>query len=97
MTRVSPLMLIASLVSACAVSGVRESALPAESNAVQTALPCAAPPCQAPEHLVRDLTVPWRARVYAIGPCPLPNPSAVSSAPEAPAGLNLSDTAIRNP
>ncbi|OOO01166.1 MAG: hypothetical protein USCGTAYLOR_02629 [Chromatiales bacterium USCg_Taylor] len=42
-------MLIASIVSACAVSEVRESA--PESTAVQTDLPPAAPPCQAPEHL----------------------------------------------
>ncbi|MGH8569952.1 MAG: hypothetical protein ACREXU_18590 [Gammaproteobacteria bacterium] len=93
MTRALLLFILIGILSACATPAIHEHALTPKSTAAQTP----PPPCRAPEHLVRDLTVPWRARVYVIGPCPLPNASAVTSVPEAPAGLDLTNTEIRDP
>ncbi len=92
MTRALLLFILTGILSACATPAIHERALTPKSTAAQTA----PSPCRAPEHLVRDLTVPWRARTYVIGPCPLPKAPAVSSVPETPAGFDLSDTAIRD-
>lgn len=72
------------VLSACALPPVQDVAF-SEEDALSTAkgLKTPAPPCTPPAHLVRDLTVPWGARSYVIGPCPMPEAPAVSTTPTA--------------
>ncbi|MGH2401016.1 MAG: hypothetical protein ACRDF6_14365 [bacterium] len=43
------------------------------------------PVCHPPEYLVRDLTVPWAARTYVVGPCPDKEANAANAIPPVPA------------
>jgi len=95
MTRALPLFIFIVVLSACATPAINERALTLKSTAAQTA----PPPCRAPEHLVRDLTVRWDVRSYLVGPCPGANelPLAAEHEPTSPGtGLDLTDTEIRD-
>ncbi|MGH8567468.1 MAG: hypothetical protein ACREXU_05470 [Gammaproteobacteria bacterium] len=49
----------------------------------------AQPVCHPPEYLVRDLTVPWAARTYVVGPCPDKEASAANASPPVPASSEI--------
>lgn len=84
MTRASWFLLAALLVSACTTTAVREDAPPMQPAALR-----AQPVCHAPEHLVRDLTVPWAVRTYVVGPCPETEGPTASRNPVAPVTSDL--------
>lgn len=95
MTRALSLLILIGVLSACATPAIHERALTPESTAAQTP----PPPCQSPEHLVRDLTVRWAVRSYLVGPClgAKEPPLAAEHEPTSPAtGLDLTDTEIRD-
>lgn len=93
MTRALWFLFTALFVSACTTSPVREDALAAQPTAAQTP----PPPCQSPEHLVRDLTVPWPTRTYVIGPCPKAEARVVGTRPAAPASSDFELSASGRP
>ncbi|MGH8650996.1 MAG: hypothetical protein ACREYE_01930 [Gammaproteobacteria bacterium] len=96
MTRALPLFILIGVLSACATPAIHERALTPKSTTAQTA----PPPCRAPEHLVRDLTVRWAVRRYLVGPCPGSKESSLAAEhePTSPdTGLDLTNTEIRDP
>ena len=85
MTSARVCLLTALLVCGCTAPAVREDAHLAQPKTDE--MP--PPPCHAPAHLVRDLTVPWSMRTYVIGPCPTRELPAASTVPATPASSDV--------
>ncbi|MGH3994201.1 MAG: hypothetical protein ACRDSN_17280 [Pseudonocardiaceae bacterium] len=84
MMRASWLLLTTLFFSACTTAPVREEAPPMQPAALR-----AQPVCHPPEYLVRDLTVPWAARTYVVGPCPDKKANAANASPAVPASSEI--------